>query len=129
MQPTPQQIEDAIVCCIKYHQGVSTYSKLLYLLSQFSIPPNVNMCIKGVPLLYIASASDNVPAIDFLVTNGADLNCREPKANSTPLHGACYHGRISAVRALLQHGARAVYPYRHIWYIGVFLKILNTTDI
>lgn len=59
-----------------------------------------------VPLLYWAAIYGNVPAIEFLVGHGADIHCREPTNNSTPLHGACWHNKPEAVRLLLQLGAQ-----------------------
>ncbi|CAF3712259.1 unnamed protein product [Rotaria sp. Silwood1] len=61
---------------------------------------------EGKSLLYIACSYGQTSVAKWLLDQGADIDkklLREPE--STPLHGAVYHGHISTVDLLLSHGA------------------------
>lgn len=65
-------------------------------------------------LIVRASERSDGPAIETLISLGASVNVRDNPATSvdltsgyTPLHAAAFRGNVSAVSALLKHGANA----------------------
>ena len=54
--------------------------------------------------LHIAAYKNNVPIIDFLIKNGANIN-KKNKIGSTPLHLAALYDSFEAVETLLKNGA------------------------
>lgn len=58
---------------------------------------------KNTPL-HIAAYKNNVPIIDFLIKNEADIN-KQNKMGSTPLHKAALYDNFEAIETLLKNGA------------------------
>jgi ankyrin repeat protein len=57
----------------------------------------------GSPL-FVAAGEGNVPAVRYLLDEGADANARE-KSGNTPLAEAAYYGHVAVVKELLLRGA------------------------
>ena len=55
------------------------------------------------PELVRHAESGNTTVVEILLAAGANPNVRDSQC--TPLHQACLHGHVSAVQALLKHGA------------------------
>lgn len=55
----------------------------------------------GNAALHLASANGHIPAITFLLENGASVNLQN-KAKNTALHWACLCGQIEAVKILCE---------------------------
>lgn len=55
--------------------------------------------------LHVAAASGNLPAIRWLLKNGADINTRTPDTKSTPLSYALGKENYDAARLLIDNGA------------------------
>ncbi|CAF1486140.1 unnamed protein product [Rotaria sordida] len=61
---------------------------------------------KGINLLYLACRYGQTLVAKCLLEKGANVNIRLLKeSESTPLHGAVYHGHVSTVDLLLSYGA------------------------
>lgn len=57
-------------------------------------------------LIHSAAAQGDVAQLERLLSQGAEVNAREPNnGSSTPLHAAAKHGHLAATNLLLQHGA------------------------
>ena len=63
--------------------------------------------IRGETALHLVSRGQNsvVGVVQLLLGHGANVNAQD-MCDITPLHLACYHGKLEIVRALLHHGAR-----------------------
>lgn len=56
-------------------------------------------------LLHLAASLGDLKIAKILVENGALINSRNgTKINQTPLHTACYHGKVEMVRFLIEQG-------------------------
>jgi len=55
-------------------------------------------------LHYAIECDSSITLVELLIKNGSATNVKDSLGN-TPLHYAAYHGRISVIRELLQHGA------------------------
>jgi len=61
----------------------------------------------GISLLHdIVRAGENLPALEMLLTAGAEINART-NWGATPLHLAGLNGRVRSIEFLLSHGADA----------------------
>ncbi|CAF4362126.1 unnamed protein product, partial [Rotaria sordida] len=61
---------------------------------------------KGINLLYLACRYGRTSVAKWLLDKGANVNIKLlDKSESTPLHGAVYHGHVSTVDLLLSYGA------------------------
>ena len=61
----------------------------------------------GVPVLFTATALQDVPILRELLKRRADVNAKEESVGATPLVLASFRGHRETVIVLLQHGARA----------------------
>ena len=65
--------------------------------------------IRGETPLHLVSRGQHdtqgVSVVELLLDHGANVNAQD-KGQISPLHLACYYGKIDTVRALLTHGAR-----------------------
>jgi ankyrin repeat protein len=59
----------------------------------------------GASVLHMAAAGGDPTIIEFLLSKGADVECRE-NDGWTPLHTAAYKGHLAVVKALIAGGAR-----------------------
>ncbi|CAF4932837.1 unnamed protein product, partial [Rotaria sp. Silwood1] len=61
---------------------------------------------KGVNLLYVACRNGQISVAKWLLEKGANVNIKLlTESESTPLHGAAYHGHALIVDLLLSYGA------------------------
>jgi len=49
--------------------------------------------------------SEDIHAVDSLISTGADINARQDNSEATPLLLACYQGNRDVIRLLLENGA------------------------
>lgn len=116
-----------VACCLGYKRIVAMLMDRGY---------DINRPINwGNTALHIASMSNNVSLINYLVKNGANLNARNDAGN-TALHVACIGKRSKAVLALIAMGASELIcnKYRrmpvHIAYEknnNVIIRILSNS--
>jgi ankyrin repeat protein len=90
-------------CSAEKDIGLSTLKKLM---DPTKFNPNTyrdkkkNRCT----LLHVAARSNNTECMQYLISLGSDINCRDAVL-ATPLHYACGNNAIDSVVMLLSHGA------------------------
>ncbi|KDO21274.1 TKL protein kinase [Saprolegnia parasitica CBS 223.65] len=60
---------------------------------------------RGESLLYTAAKLGNLDTVDFLLSQGSDVNQRTAQSQGTPLHVAARKGHLAIVQRLLEYGA------------------------
>ena len=55
--------------------------------------------------LHVCAASDHCDMVEFLLENGADINCKSKGDGQTPLHYAAKNAALRSLQALLGFGA------------------------
>lgn len=76
---------------------------------------SVNACAPGygqATPLALAAVMGNEAALEVLIYEGADVNCRDV-VGATPLHLAVLNGHLHAVKVLLERGRARVDPAAH----------------
>ena len=113
-ETTPEQINTAVEADAAESSGeeVTMEEYLLYSARygeiegmQEAINERVNIDYQnediGNAALHLASANGHIPAVTFLLENGANLNLQN-KSKNTALHWACLCGQIETVKVLCE---------------------------
>lgn len=58
----------------------------------------------GMTPLHRACYNGHVESVEFLLSNGADINAKDT-VDWTPLHRACFNEELDCVKILITHGA------------------------
>jgi hypothetical protein len=66
---------------------------------------DVNAVMTGRPIIFHFIRRGRVREVEFLLSNGADVQARTAIGGRTPLHEAALYGRLEIAKALLEHGA------------------------
>jgi len=84
--------------------------------------------IENASPLWLAAATSNLPLVQLLVENGANVNSTT-KTKSTPLRAACYDGNLAVVKYLVSQGADIEFSNRHGHTCTMIASFKNHLDV
>lgn len=85
-------------------------------------PQRINELTIFGSLLHVAAGKGDVPAIEYLLKMGADINLRGGAFEAGPIMNAVSNGHLEAAEYLLAHGARMETdePFRNPLFSAVY---------